>query len=362
MSLTRACAGIFPFVSFLHVPKQMPQPQWLVLGTAFLLHVPSLPKPRARAPSAASSATADASELSDAPSTPHIASGGLISRIKQRGKTPQARASDPLLLLSVAHNIAPWRVKEWKLNIPDDWRRLRNIIGNVYQCDAFGACLKDSACRVTVEAMHPTLDLALLSIPDAGGFVRQVATAAAATGDDDDFNQRLSYFRLQPLGGAAAGKELLVDAIGFRGRGSLGDTRIDGEAATKALAPEERHRMVEEHRHAVGKQDVHVFSFVPELASGAGASSALHPTGNGRGIVGSPFIGMSGSPVIARGSSDATADGCRVRSAAGIFYGGELAPATPLLASTDPASPAPRGSLARFVPAEDIIEFLESVL
>src|SRR3989338_4454877 len=111
MSLTSAVGGIFPVVSFLHVPKQMPQPQWLVLGTGFLLHVPSL--------------------LPTNQANNNHRPDGLLSRVRSRHQKAN-KNGDPFLVLSVAHNFAPWRVKEWKLNIPDDWRKARYIAANIY--------------------------------------------------------------------------------------------------------------------------------------------------------------------------------------------------------------------------------------
>lgn len=353
MSLTTAVGGIFPLVSFLHVPKQMPQPQWLVLGTGFLLHLPSLPN--------------------------QTRSDGLLSRVRARynnkSSTNVNRGGDPFLVLSVAHNFAPWRVKEWKLNIPDDWRKARYITANIYQYDANGSCLKDTACKMQMEAVHPTLDLALLSIPDTGSFVRQVAVAAAATGHDDDFNRRLGQFKFAPLlplsspflPSSSASlpsnkpEEILVDAIGFRGRGALGDTRMDGEEATRKISAEERQKLIDEHRHAVGRQDVHVFSFTPEFDS----AMKNVPTGKGFGRQGSPFIGMSGSAVCPRsevfcaeGKTGEKAEGTRIRTACGVFYGGELAKT----ASITDGTKAQQGCSALFVPSQDIIKWFEEIL
>lgn len=359
MSITRHVGGIFPIVSFLHVPKEMPAPQWLVLGTGFLLHAPSL------------EAVVSSSSSKNKGDGGGGGGGGLLARIRGR-----STKGEPWLILSVAHNFAPWRVPEWKLNIPNDWRKMRFILGNVYQYDQFGSCLKDTACKMSIEAMHPTLDLALLSIPDSGEFIRHLATASAMSGttDDDDFNLRLSQFKLEPLrksafADGAAEEQLFVEAVGFRGRGALGDTRIDGEAATKQLTAEDRARMVEEHRHAVGKQDLHVFSFAPTfkraktVGEGEGKKDHLMlvEPGEGFGRRGSPYIGMSGSPVMPSSQEadkeGVDAGGVRVRTACGIFYGGELAHKQ----LTDGKSKQ-NGTHARYVPAQDILNWFGQIL
>ena len=108
---------------------------------------------------------------------------------------------------------------------------------------------------------------------------------------------------------------------------------------------------------------MHVFSFTPEFDK-----ATKKPTGLGFGRQGSPFIGMSGSAVCPREevfdgepkseSKKTNQEGTRVRTACGIFYGGELAKTNMI----GDGKEIEKGSSALYVPGQQITKWFQEIL
>jgi hypothetical protein len=287
-AVASSVAGIFPIVSYLHVPKAMPEPNWLMLGSTFVL---------------------DKSALK---------------------LNPAFAAKHEVLMLTAAHTLAPWRC--FKVNIPDEWRKARFVTGKVMQYDCLGTADVSRMCELGVVAVHPTVDVALVKVLDAKTFTKHCADgpkdAEKDPGDADDVNNVLGAFRLtSPTFASDAPDDAFVEAscLGFRGRGKLGDTEALGEEQQKKMTTAERQALVDEHRKAVGKQDFNVCRIrvrkdppvtdVPPLVPTGEAGDPKAPASSiySRGLVasGACYAGMSGAPLVlpplinAGGSRDA---------------------------------------------------------
>lgn len=311
--LVGAMAGVWPIASYLHVPKQMPQPVWLSLGTAFALDKASA------------------------------------------GFSASFQAKHEVLLLCAAHTMTPWRL--YKLNIPDDWCKGRYVIGKALMYDAFGAGDAARLFDVGLVGVHPTLDVALLRVAKPAEF--RAACRAGPRGDEGDHNDTFAATRLVP----SPTEPTNGTFVGFRGRGSLGDVAAPDEEAVKKMSAAEKQQLQEQHRNAVGRQDATQLNValvaepptvaVPRLrtsedeghvdAAASPASSVYSRaviSGVGRG-----YAGMSGSPLFSGGSLLAPADG--VRDAHGLLFQAGLQEA--------------RDSEVLYVPSEPITEWLQTL-
>ena len=158
-------AGIYPLCSFLHVPGKMSRPAWLSLGTAFLVEPP----------------------------TPQLDE-------RTRG----------MALLTAAHTVLPWAYLDAKasreLKLPEEFRKSRYVVGRVYLPDAEGNAQRGAWYPVKLSALHPTLDVGLLSM---GAPSAVPATTAAGSGNSGNGK----VVRPSSL---ALSEESLVEADRFR--------------------------------------------------------------------------------------------------------------------------------------------------
>lgn len=265
MSLRSAFSGIFPLVSFLHVPRQMPQPKWLALGTAFCVH-------------------------------PSVLTESLRSRY-------------PVILLTAAHTFVPWNFL--KLGLPEDFCKARYIVVRLYAYDDLGAARPDVYVDARLVATHPVADLAAISVKDLGtweSFLSKHNDASSTPGCENVLNHSL----VVPDGVTQA------TMMGFRGRGVLGDAENVDLERLKALPADERHALQAKYVHAVGQQDAFSTTVTfpspaekASLPSAAFTSSRLdttppsQPPATSITAVGKVdtlrgLAGMSGSPLLKR--------------------------------------------------------------
>jgi hypothetical protein len=276
LPVVSSATGIWPIVSYLHVPKAMPQAQWLMLGTAFALDKPSLKL------------------------------------------DPAFAAKHDVLLLTAAHTLAPWRC--FQVNIPDEWRKSRYVIGKIMQYDSHGSGDITRMCNLDVVAVHPTVDVALLRLAKPQEFRKHCHEGPAnapplEAGETEGLNDVSGTFRLvaPPFPADAKPSDAITAlCLGFRGRGGLGGTEQLSEADAKKLTQAEREQKIQEHRHAVGKQDFNVAHIgvrrdppvtdVPPLVPTAEGGDPKAPASSiysrGQVLQGACFAGMSGSPLV----------------------------------------------------------------
>lgn len=230
--------GIFPVTSFLHVPRKMPQPVWMMLGTAFIVDL---------APANAAA-------------------------IQEKTKT-----TPPLTIVTALHTFMPW--KFFDFTFPEEYLRARYVTGTIFHVDDY--CQPDMACQfpISLRAVHPSLDLCLLTIN-----IRADAAAESKFLQAAQQRSMLAKFRLvdAPIGSRA-------DIVGYRGRGKLGLVSDYSQEALKAVPAAEREEMQKLHRQAVGKQD-------PASAP----CTLLDPTRVELDNPAHVFSGMSGGPIVLR--------------------------------------------------------------
>lgn len=231
MSLQLGMAGIFPSISYFQVPGKMSKPVWLMTGTAFIV------KP-------------------------------VTERMANKA---------PLSFLTACHTFAPWKfVKPGpaadSIKIPPEYRRERYVHGRVFLFDENGSSVAGRSVPVNLSAVHPSHDIALLTLPPAecDVFLRWIKER----GIDRRFE----------LADAAPGETVTV--TGFRGRGVLGDVTLSKLEEYKSWPKEKVEAMMKEMQVIEGKQDA--FTYAVKIDSPNGGES-MH----GRG-----FSGMSGAPLL----------------------------------------------------------------
>lgn len=198
MSLYNPMAGIFPVLSYLHVPGKMAKPLWLMMGSCFMVAPPT-------------------------------------ERIRQRA---------PITFLTSAHTFLPWHfVKDPKeLKIPDEFRRPRYVVARLFMFDEHGAVLSGQWFPLTFSAVNKDRDMALLTMAprDYDAFV----TAAKSRG-------LLKEFALM--------KEPLFDGsvtiTGYRAQGMLGTLDTLDPGAMKGFSKEQQEALLKEMEHPEGKQE-----------------------------------------------------------------------------------------------------------
>lgn len=278
MTLLRSLQGIFPMTSYFFVPKKMNAPQWLMMGSCFAIDPDKFAGPRSKQFS-------------------HC-------------------------FLTAAHTMGPWRIHP-QITIPEEYRRHRFVQGKVMMYDEFGNIDTAKTVEVSLSAVHPTLDVALLTIPNADEAQRFDKLAKA-----NELNQ------FKSLGTSARGDVLYLN--GFRGRGSFG--QVTGEEdieRMKRLTEAERAKVEREMSRAVGQQDP--------------VSTTLVALNDHQGVVthGKVGAGMSGAPCLLR--SD-------VSVAVGI-----LCSAVPLKELPVGDKPDPTKQYISFVPMAPIAQWLDEL-
>jgi len=231
MALINPFAGVFPVVSYLHVPRKMPHAQWLMIGTCFLIEPP----------------------------------------------TAEIRNRAPAIFLTAAHTFIPWKYSSnpAELKIPADFRKPRYCTGNICLYDGDGRSSNTEKFAVHLAAVHPTLDVALLtlSLQDCDAFLSRV------------YQRQLWHcFRLMPASCPfPIGSPVTI--TGFRGRGRIGELDTLNEEVVKRLSKEDQAALLREMTPIEGKQD--------------GVSCGLCVTGTGvaQQTHFQCYNGMSGAPV-----------------------------------------------------------------
>lgn len=181
----------------------MSKPLWLMMGTAFVFH------------SDIGSVTPDAASQSF-----HTSSAGRI------------------FLLTAKHTFAPWDfTKDAKqLKIPEEYRKVRYVVGQLYLPDEEGRAVRSSAMPLRVVSQHPSLDVALLSLNTS---TPSFSSIAAPVG-------------LKTDAAVGAGSSALVE--GYRGDGVLGEMDTMDACLLEKLSPPEREALLRELQDVEGKQ------------------------------------------------------------------------------------------------------------
>jgi hypothetical protein len=298
MAFSKALMGVYPISSFMHVPKKMPAPVWLMLGTAFAVDTGNL-------------------ALSDA-----------------------FRARHPTLLVTAGHTFSPW--KQHKLNIPEEWCRLRYMVARCMAFDQNGAADAALMADMTVVAAHPKLDVCVLAPTDAAAFAAMQAKHRASVGLDGEGAMPDPFRLARPVAGASG------TFTGFRGRGTLGDpSTMPSEEEAKTMSDDEKRRLVAEQRGAFGRQDGSIISARPRFTDD-GAEVGHAAVSSGR-----VYSGMSGCPFVS--SSDRAVHGVLTSRA---FIDGDGAAAEGIEVR---GSQEDRPYDIVYVPSGDIIDWLETM-
>lgn len=243
-------AGVFPIVSYLHVPGKMSHPLWLMLGTCFMIEAPRYQRERA-----------------------------------------------PYVFLTAAHTFVPWNFmsggSEKALKIPVEFRKSRFVVGTLFGFDP-QTFVANPAQRFQLKlvALHPTLDVAMLSMSGA---------------DSDAFaalmkrqQQPDHRFVVSATDAAVSDESDAVVCCGFRGSGVLGETDTLDADVINRMSKDDQAALMKELQSVEGKQQ--------------GTASGLRAVrrGVGRLTHGKCFNGMSGAPM--QQSTDS-------KSCVGILYG-----------------------------------------
>ena len=246
MALTNHMSGIFPIVSFLHVPAKMSKPAWLMLGTCFLIEPP----------------------------------------------TERLKLKAPLVFLTAAHTFLPWKYMPEKdsaeLKIPLEFRKPRFTIGKIYLADELGSACAGQHFPISLTAVHPTLDVALLTMSSIDG------DAFSAQANRRSLLARYELLEDDP----PTGSQLCV--TGFRGRGKLGEVDTSAHQTVSSLAKGEQEALLRDMSNVEGKQDLTSSGL---SVVGRGVASYTHAL---------CFSGMSGSPVLLTSGEN---------KCAGVLYG-----------------------------------------
>lgn len=197
--LANPYAGIFPVMSYLHVPGKMSTPLWLMMGTAFLIEAP----------------------------------------------TEALRRRAPHLLLTSAHTFQPWSymTDPTKLKIPNEYRKPRYVIGRAFLYDAVGTVQGTDRFQLALSAVHPTLDIALLAMHgvDSDAFTTLAKQRSAL--------HRWKLAEEDP----AIGRSVTI--AGFRGRGQLGELDTSDPHTLEKLSPADREALLLDMKAVEGKQE-----------------------------------------------------------------------------------------------------------
>lgn len=248
----------FPIVSFLHVPGKMSKPLWLMMGTAFPFQLPC--------------------------------SGGATDAV-------------PQLLLTAKHTFAPWDYAKdaSQLKIPEDYRKLRFVVGRMYRPNEEGQSVAAQAVGLRLLSQHPTLDVAVLAVDtvgDAAGGSPTTASSAASSPASSAvvFESALPLCTTTRYPAASHGC-----LLGYRGVGRLGELDTLDASLLQRLPPSEREALLKDLQDIEGKQ-IRAETTV----------SVLDEKGmcKGTGDQEKCFHGMSGGPLIT------TSGVC-----AGVLYG-----------------------------------------
>lgn len=292
-----SAAGVWPIASYLHVPKVMPQAQWLMLGSAFAI---------------------DTSNL----------------RLD-----PGFAAKHDNLMITAAHTFAPWR--SFKVNIPDEWRKGRYVTGKLLQYDAHGAADNTKMHDLGLIAVHPTVDVALVKVMKSSPFFAQCRAGPTMApppedNEDADVNDMFARFKLvtpEFASDADAAASVPATVLGFRGRGDLGSTEQMSEEEGKKMSAADRQAKIDNHKNAVGRQDLHLTKvrllkdapiaevppLVPAFTDMPGENvpgSSIYARAAVEG--GACYAGMSGCPVVT--APFVAPDRKASRNAAGVLF------------------------------------------
>lgn len=198
---------------------------------------------------------------------------GLLS------ETGTTCATQPLFL-TAKHTFAPWDFTKDSndLKIPHEFRKARFVIGKMYAYDETTGDATATACEeMSLVSMHPTLDVALLSLrrwPPASPAAELFASAPALP--------------LLPVKHALQkGSAAVIE--GFRGAGQLGELDTFDPSLLKKLPPEAQEALMKQLQDVEGRQTRAItdVAILDPLGMCHGVGDA-HPT---------CYHGMSGGPV-----------------------------------------------------------------
>lgn len=228
-------AGVFPVVSYLHVPGKMSQPLWLMMGSCFLLNTQKLSKhPTSIWPKKA-----------------------------------------PFVFLSSAHTFLPWK---WmsdssQLKIPEDFRKARFVVAQLFMFNSHGSSVAAHKFSLSVSLFHPELDVCVCTMNGAeSDAFRTIICERGAERYYDLNRDELS-------------SSSIATATGFRGNGLLGELDSMDSSLLQKLSTSEREHLIKEMQSVEGKQ--------------SGCTAGLRVVRRGVAAVthNRCFNGMSGAPI-----------------------------------------------------------------
>ncbi|KAG8344919.1 hypothetical protein TRVL_04257 [Trypanosoma vivax] len=267
----RSC---FPVMSFLHVPGKMSRPLWLMMGTAFLLRFPrKAPHP------AAENIPISGSDPLAGDASCNVVGDSTVTRH---------------FLLTAKHTFVPWMyvADPKRLKVPEEYRKIRFVVGRLYLPSAEGRALASHAMELQLVAVHPTMDVALLSVKEPQKHIAEASVSSGGNGFDvfSEFKRRvesaeggLDFAAENPK----KGDKCLI--TGYRGVGKLGLLDTFDPDLLQQVSEVERNELLEAMRHAEGKQE-----------SATTTVEVLDSTGMCRTVVGCCYHGMSGAPVLVK--------------------------------------------------------------
>lgn len=309
----------FPLISFLHVPGKMSVPLWLMMGTAFHIVPP---------PPLSLGGTADGTSM--AIHNPVASEPGAMAKVQTRH-----------FFLTTKHTFLPWdHTKDASaMKIPVDFRKQRYVTGRIYGVSTLmppkgvseekttAVSLRDTGfsapssngssgpphciraipnvfLHVSLVAVHPHLDVALLSVPLSVTFSSITSPTNKANEEGSPFIYPVKLASQASANDASSPKPESSHRYcfgGYRAEGRLGELDTFDASLLGKLPALERASLVDELKDVAGKQ----------IASYCKVN-ILNPLGAAASVDGGKcYHGMSGSPLM-----DCERDEC-----IGMLYG-----------------------------------------
>lgn len=224
-----------------------------------------------------------------------------------------ATVAPPQLLLTAKHTFAPWDYAKdaSQLKIPEDYRKLRFVVGKMYRTDEDGRSMASEKVNLRLVSQHPNLDVAVLAVdakkdPDtqgSGGGTARAGSASSAGSSTSTTVAPVANLFDSPLALCSTRYPAASEGriIGYRGRGRLGELDTLDPSLLQRLPAEEREALLKNLQDIEGKQ-----------LQASTTVTILDEKGmcKGTGDMAACYHGMSGGPLL-------TASGC----CAGILYG-----------------------------------------
>lgn len=229
-------SNVFPIVTFLDVPRRTAsKPLWMMMGTAFKISC--------------------AHHSHD----PNSLYGGNRTHF-----------------LTAKHTFAPWQYTQdpESLKIPHKFRKLRFVTCRMYLPSTDGGACVNAYASVQLSSIHPTDDIAVLSISNTHLDAVHFCAAPAL---------QLSYSTRDYEKGSRG------TIVGYRGVGKLGELDTFSPSLLQSLPPEEQEALLKDLQDVEGKQELAQTDV--EILDPKGMCHGVPPQA-------SCYHGMSGAPLV----------------------------------------------------------------